>query len=119
MKVIFVLFYLPVLFSTTHAPELLPLVEGDASSSTEATFCEDRVLTQCLTRSCICPALHTPVEPLNGEKALIHGRNILPVPMGANWNDYPYALGSSQAPSLLNQPMISVNNHEFHSIQRY
>ena len=77
MRAIFVLFYLPVLFSTTHAPKLLPLVKGDATASAEATFCEDRVFRQCLTLSCPCPALHTPVEPVNGEKALILGWNIL------------------------------------------
>lgn len=116
MRAIFVLLYLPVLFSTTHPPKLLSLVKSDASSAVEATFCEDRVLRQCLTS---CPALHTPVEPLNGEKALPHGRKIIPIPKSTKWNNYPYVFGSSQASSLLNHPPLNRNQlnyrHPLHS----
>ena len=73
MRAIFVLFYLPVLFSTTHAPKLLPPVKGDATASAEATFCEDRVFRQCLTLSFTCPAFHTPVEPLKALQGLFQG----------------------------------------------
>ena len=119
MRAIFVLFYLPVLFSATNLPKLSLQWTDDASTGADTLAGTGRVIS-CHSGSPVCQQRHCQVTELSCVEmsAPLYnplfevGRSVITVPFSIREDKYSF--GSSQAVSLLNLPDINWNRLHCH-----
>ena len=115
MRVLFVLLYVPVLFSAINGPKFSPQSTNYARGGAKVTAWPNSVLSQPKSHNQIVQPSHYQVNPylkvpmLNYERA---GWSIIiePYRIYSSW----YSYGASQASSLLNQPLRKWNKLSYY-----